>query len=176
MSAGIILKNFRDLCFWLSRLEVGRNKSSSKVHTDGRHTQRRTRTQTHTQQQDLSPTHIPKQNTHCVIAPFVFFSHPPSFPASTSHTGSPIPTLVPTSVTQPPITLWFLAFAAVQNLEEILHLHFAKYEGLFPSIRIILSHTAQQHLGPGSTLVLGSTWRSIHSCLKLIAKVTTLHR
>lgn len=61
-----------------------------------------THTHISTHQQDFSPTHIPQQNTHCVIAPFVLFSHPPAISASTSHIGSLILTLVLTSVTELP--------------------------------------------------------------------------
>lgn len=61
-----------------------------------------THTHISTHQQDFSPTHIPQQNTHCVIAPFVHFSHPPAISASTSHIGSLILTLVLTSVTELP--------------------------------------------------------------------------
>lgn len=61
-----------------------------------------THTHISTHQQDFSPTHIPQQNTHCVIIPFVHFSHPPAISASTSHIGSLILTLVLTSVTELP--------------------------------------------------------------------------
>lgn len=73
------------------------------------------RTRTHPQ--DLSPTHIPQQNTRCVIAPFVFCFRPLShlISISISHIIPLIPTPVLTFVTHPPLLLRFLAFAAVHN-------------------------------------------------------------
>lgn len=97
------------------------------------HTDACTRARAHTRQQDFSPTHIPKQNTLCNFT-FVFFSLLPAISASTSHIGSLIPTLVLTSVIRPPITLWFLAFAAVQKKNFCLH--FAKHECLFQVFRL----------------------------------------
>lgn len=70
---------------------------------------------THTHRQDRAPPHIPKQHTHCVTAPFVFHFHPLSCPISPScsHISPLIPILVLTFVTHPPLSLCFLAFAAV---------------------------------------------------------------
>lgn len=104
-----------------------------------------THTYTHTHQQDISPTHIPKQNTHCVTAPFVFFSF--TLPLSQLPLLTLVPTLVLTSVAQPPITLYFLAFAAVRNCcgRNVLPVY-RQIRRSFPNILFVLDHTAPQHL------------------------------
>ena len=87
------------------------------------------------------PSHIPKQHTHCVIAPFVFFFHPPSMSASTSHMGSLIPTR--SHICHPASHHTVVpSFCSCAELGRNLLL--AKPAALFPNIPIILDHTAQQ--------------------------------
>ena len=137
---------------------MGERRTRARTHT---HTH--THTHQHTCRQDLSPPHIPKQNTHCVIAPFVFHFHPPLLPYLTLLLLTLVLSFPPSHLSPilPSRCVSLLLQLCVTVVEEMLCLRSDKYVGLFQNIQLILEHAAKY-------LSCGEDWRMTWLLLLLL--------